>query len=75
MHSAREGVLANSEPTIKTPCSPTSQISGALLPVATEQQRSWPSERTTSNRRHLTMSQQSRRILEWLIATGLAISK
>jgi hypothetical protein len=39
------------------------------------ERRSRPSVRTTSNRHHLKGVAQSRRILEWLAATGLAIGK
>jgi hypothetical protein len=38
-----------------------------------QQQRSWPSERTTNDRHHYNA--QSWRIPKWLVASGLAISK
>src|ERR1700689_1848462 len=52
--------------TIKPPCSSISQSSSALLPVLKETGIVWPSVRTTSNRRRLKGTRQSRRIPEWL---------
>lgn len=40
-----------------------------------QQPRSWPSERTTYNRQYCSSIAQSKRIPDWLDATGLAISK
>jgi hypothetical protein len=74
--NAFRSCTSKSEPANETPCSPISQISDTLLPVTKMQQRSWPSERTTHNRQSIhRMSAQPWRILKWLIATGLAISK
>ena len=47
--SVKKDLLASGAAT-KTPCSPISQISSTLLLVTREQQRSWPSKRTTNNR-------------------------
>ena len=59
----------------KPPCSPFSHISDTFPLVTFQQQISWPSKRTTNNRQCQTKDfAQLRRILKWLIATGLAIS-
>ena len=60
----------------ETPCSPISQISSTLLPVIIHNRdRSLQRELPTTGRAKQYTPTQSRRILKWLVATDLAISK
>ena len=68
-------LLSDLKPTTEPPYSPVSHISEPFLPVTGKQQRSWPSRRTTNDWPCHDDTARSRRILKWLNATGLAISK
>lgn len=68
-------VLVFRKPTVETPCSPVSQISDTLLPVAEATEIMVFRENYQQPALSIKLGAQSRRILKWLVATGLAISK